>query len=89
MSFIAVFYFTYLQYKIQQTPGQILFGIYVVPEGKVSYRNYLLSNITFIAAKIFIILWIVDFFYMVTSPKNQRFMQKLNHINVIQKYKIK
>jgi uncharacterized RDD family membrane protein YckC len=89
MSLITVFYFTYLQYKIQQTPGQILFGIYIVPETKLSYWNYLLSNITFLAAKIFIILWAVDFFYMLTSPKNQRFMQKLNHITVIQKYKIK
>ncbi|MEE9525576.1 MAG: RDD family protein [Candidatus Woesearchaeota archaeon] len=89
MSLIVVFYFTYLEYKIQQTPGKMLFGIYIAPERKITYWNYLLSNLTFIVTKLFIILWIIDFFYMVTSPKNQRLLERLNGIVQVQKYKIK
>lgn len=87
MSIIIVFYFTYLDYKIKQTPGKMLLGLYIIPEKKNrTFWNYLLSNITFVVARLFIIVWIIDFFYMISSPKNQRLTQKLNKILIVQDY---
>ena len=85
---IAVFYFSYFEYKIQQTPGKILFKIHVVSEKKnPSFLQYLISNITFIPSFPFYILWIIDPIYMFISPKNQRLMERLSKILTIQQYK--
>ncbi|MBR9691924.1 RDD family protein [Candidatus Woesearchaeota archaeon] len=87
MSILVIFYLSYFGYALKQTPGRMILGIYIVPERKITFRNYLLSNITFVFAPIFIILWIIDFVYMITSPKSQRLMEKLNKILVVQRYK--
>ena len=84
---LVVLYFTYLEYKLQQTPGKMLLNLYIVPQGKISFWNYLLSNITFIPSFPFTLLWIIDPIYMFRSPKNQRFMEKISRILVVQKYK--
>ncbi|MBD3355391.1 hypothetical protein GF361_05405 [Candidatus Woesearchaeota archaeon] len=87
---IIVFYFTVFGYLIQQTPGKIVTGLYIIPENKkISFLNYLLSNISFIPVFPFFLLWIIDPIYMFTSPKSQRLMERLNKILVVQKYKLK
>jgi len=84
---LVLFYFTIFEYKISQTPGKIITGLYVIPQKKVKFINYLLSNITFIPVFPFYLLWIIDPVYMIISPKNQRLMEKLNNLLVVQKYK--
>jgi len=85
---MILFYFTCFEYFIQQTPGKIITGIYLVPENKkITFWNYLLSNLTFIPVFPFVLLWVIDPIYMFTSPKSQRLMEKLNKILVVQKYK--
>jgi uncharacterized RDD family membrane protein YckC len=86
---IILFYFTYFEYKIQQTPGKMLLGLYIFPENKLTFWNYLLSNLTFIPAFPFTILWIIDPIYMFISPKSQRIMERLNNIVVVQDYNVK
>lgn len=84
---LAVLYFTYFEYYLQQTPGKMLMNIYIIPENrKLSFWNYLVSNLTFLPFFPFILLWIIDPVYMFISPKNQRFMEKLTKILVVQKY---
>ena len=85
---LIVLYFSYFEYKIHQTPGKIILGLYTMQErAKPSFWAYLLSNITFIPIFPFILLWIIDPLYMFITPKNQRLMEKLNRILVVQRYK--
>lgn len=86
---LIVMYFTYFEYKTQQTPGKMLMKIYIIPEaGKISFWNYLISNLTFIPFFPFILLWVIDPIYMFISPKNQRLMERFTNILVVQEYKI-
>ena len=81
---LTVLYFTYFEYKLQQTPGKMLMKISIIPEKreKLTFSKYLLSNILFA----FTLLWILDLLYMIFSPKNQRFMERLTKILVVQRY---
>jgi len=84
---IIMFYFSYFEYKIKQTPGKMIFGLYIVAEKDISFLNYFLSNLVFLfITPYIIILWIVEFVYMIMSPKNQTLLQKLNKIMVVQRY---
>lgn len=87
---LTVAYFTYFEYKTQQTPGKMLMKNYITPvKGKtLSFWNYLLSNLTFLPFFPFILLWIVDPIYMFFSPKNQRFMEKISNIVVMEKHEV-
>jgi len=83
---ITIIYFTYFEYKVQQTPGKMLMKNYIVPDKikKLTLKNYLISNILFA----FSLLWIFDLLYMIFSPKNQRFMERISRILVVQKYEV-
>ena len=86
-SIILVLYFSFFEYKLQQTPGKIILRIKIIPETKITFWNYLFSNLTFLPIFPFNLLWIIDPIYLIFSPKNQRFMEKINKIIVVQKYK--
>lgn len=86
---IALLYFTILETKIRQTLGKALMGIYLISETEdkqITFWRCLLSNLTFIPFFPFIILWVVDPFYMLTSQKSQRFMEKFSKIVVVEDY---
>ena len=87
---LALLYFTLFEYKIQTTPGKMLMKQYIKPDKgkKLTFWSYLFSNLTFIPLFPFILLWIIDPIYMFFSPKNQRFMEKLAGINVMEKYEM-
>ena len=87
---LAVSYFTYFEYRTQQTPGKMLMKNFIVPEKgkKLTFWNYLLSNLTFVPFFPFILLWIIDPIHMFISQKNQRFMEKIANIVVMEKYKV-
>ncbi len=64
-------------------------GIYLISETedkKITFWRCLLSNITFIPFFPVLILWVVDPFYMLTSQKSQRFMEKFSKIVVVEDY---
>jgi uncharacterized RDD family membrane protein YckC len=87
---LAVLYFTIFEYKTQQTPGKMLMKEHIVPEEgkKLTFWSYLISNLTFIPLFPFIILWVIDPLHMFFSPKNQRFMERLAGILVVEKYEM-
>ena len=88
---LIVLYFSIFEWKIQQTPGKMLMKIYIIPEHGKQLRlmNYIISNLTFIPVFPFILLWIIDPIYLITSKKNQRLMEKLTRILTIEKYTVK
>jgi uncharacterized RDD family membrane protein YckC len=59
---LMVLYFTVFEYLIQQTPGKMLMRQYIVKDKgpELKFRNYLISNLTFIPIFPFILLWIID-----------------------------
>lgn len=87
---LIVTYFTYFEYKLQQTPGKMIMKNFIVPEkGKtLTIWNYLISNLTFIPFFPFFLLWIIDPIHMFFSKKNQRFMEKISNIVVMEKYEV-
>lgn len=87
---LAVLYFTFFEYKAQQTPGKMLMREYIKPESgkELSFWSYLISNLTFIPIFPFIILWVIDPIHMFLSPKNQRLMERLTGIIVVEKYEM-
>ena len=87
---LSVAYFTIFEYRLQQTPGKMLMKNKIIPvKGKkLTFWNYLFSNLTFIPFFPFFLLWVIDPIYMIFSPKNQRFMEKLSNIIVVERYKL-
>ena len=88
---LMVVYFTFFEYTTQQTPGKMLMKQHIVKESgrELRFINYLVSNLTFIPFFPFILLWIIDPVYMIISPKNQRLMERLTRILVVEKYSFK
>jgi len=88
---LIVAYFTLFEYFMQQTPGKILMKQHITKEKgrELRFINYFVSNLTFLPFFPFILLWIIDPIYMIISPKNQRFMEKIARILVIEKYSFK
>jgi uncharacterized RDD family membrane protein YckC len=87
---LMVLYFTIFEYLTQQTPGKMLMRQYIVKDRgpELRFKNYLISNLTFIPIFPFILLWVVDPVYMIISPKNQRLMEKITRILVVETYEI-
>ena len=84
---LVLFYFSYMEYKIQQTPGKMILGIHIQHDAKIKFSNYLFSNLFLLPIFPFTLLWIIDPIYLFTSNKNQRLMEKWNGILVLQRYK--
>ncbi|MEM3126515.1 MAG: RDD family protein [Candidatus Woesearchaeota archaeon] len=82
----AVLYFTLFEWSIGQTPGKMLVKIRIKEDKKVGFLKIFASNITFLPVFPFNILWIVDPLHMFFSQKNQRFMEKLFGIEVVEDY---
>ena len=86
ISIFVVLYFSYFEYKIQQTPGKMILGLQIVPQQKATFGTYMISNLTFIAAFPFTLLWIIDPIHMFISSKNQRLMERFTKLLVVQRY---
>jgi len=87
---IIVLYFTYFEFKTNQTPGKMLMNLHIIPDGKkqLGFFDYLLSNLTFIPTFPFVILWILDPLWIIFSKNNQRFMEKISHIKVVERHEV-
>ena len=83
IAILTIIYFTILEYKLKQTLGKLIFNISVKSlNNKLKFTQVLLRNIT----KPFILLLILDIFYMVVS-KDQRYTEKLSNTKIIQEIK--
>jgi uncharacterized RDD family membrane protein YckC len=71
--FALVFiYFILFEYRMRQTPGKMLFNLYLVPEDKkqqLSLLQVFLRNLAVFPFFPFSLLWIIDPLYMVISGK--------------------
>ena len=76
-------YFSVLEYKIRQTLGKIIMGIYVVSlsDKELRFSQALLRNIT----KPFSIVLLVDVVYMFFKGGNQRLFEVFSRTAVVEK----
>ncbi len=79
-SIITVLYFTYFEYRMQQTPGKIVTGQFI-SEPK-PFSTIFFSNITLLI----LLLFIFDLIHMAVSPTQQRFMEKITNIQVVESH---
>lgn len=76
ISLINFLYWVLLEYKIQQTLGGLIFGIYMKSEkNKLTLSKVILRNIT----KISTILLIIDVINVFISKKRQRFTERITN----------
>lgn len=72
---LALLYFTFLEYYIEQTPGQIMMNIKSISiDGKMTFWKALFRNIFILPFFPFYILWIIEPLYL--AFYNQRLLEK-------------
>jgi len=90
---IALLYFSVMEWKLGQTIGKMLFGIYVVPvseestikeNNKISFLQSIVRNMYLIPLFPFFILIIIDPIYMFFNKTNQRLSEKMSGTFVVE-----
>ena len=74
---LTLLYFAILEYKVRQTIGKMVVGLYV-SSNKPTFNRILIRNI----AKPFFILLIVDTIYLLIKRTNKRFTEVLSQTEV-------
>jgi len=97
ISIIALLYFAILEWKLGQTLGKMLFGIYVVDENGesialsdgshgISFWKALVRSLYFIPAFPFVLLVLADPIFMVFNKNSQRLSEIISKTRVVQKF---
>lgn len=89
-AFLAILYFTVLEKKLKQTPGKILFNLYIESQTKdLKYWQVFVRSVFLIPLFPFVLLWLVDPIVMLFTKGNQRLSEILSKTKVVEKYTIK
>ncbi|MBI2208060.1 RDD family protein [Candidatus Woesearchaeota archaeon] len=89
ISALSILYFMLMEKKIAQTPGKMLFSLYVKPQGK-DLKNWQLfvRSMFLIPAFPFVLLWLIDPIAMLFTKENQRLSEILSRTKVVEQYRI-
>ena len=86
---IALLYFMRLEMKLNQTPGKMLFNLYVKSQTKdLKYWQLFVRSMFLIPLFPFVLLLIIDPIVMFFTKENQRLSEILSRTKVVEKYKI-
>ena len=87
MALLVLLYFISMEYKIGQTPGKILFNIYVVSEVKdIAVWQFIVRSLFIIPVFPFVLLWIIDPLFLFFTKTNQRLSEILSKTKTVQSY---
>lgn len=87
MSLFAILYFALLEYRIQQTPGKMLFNISVVSEAKeIGFWQCAARSLFIIPIFPFFLLWVIDPLFMFFTKTNQRLSEILSKTRTVERY---
>lgn len=90
MSLFAILYFALIEYKIQQTPGKMLFNLFIISDTKKpSFWQFIVRSFFIIPAFPFFLLWIIDPLFMFFTKTNQRLSEILSKTKTVEKYIIR
>ena len=85
----AILYFVILEKKLRQSPGKMLFNLYVESKTKdLKYWQLFIRSMFLIPLFPFVLLWIIDPAVMLFTKENQRLLEILSKTKVVEKYKI-
>jgi uncharacterized RDD family membrane protein YckC len=82
---LGLAYFVILERALGQTPGKMLFSLYIVDGGSGSRWQYILRSLFLIPIFPFVILWIVDPVFLLFSKEHQRLTEYLSKTQVVEK----
>ena len=89
VAFLAIMYFMLLEKKLNQTPGKMLFNLYVQSQTKdLKYWQLFVRSIFLIPLFPFVLLWIIDPIVMFFNKDSQRLSEILSKTKVVERYKI-
>jgi len=89
IAFLTILYFVLLEKKLNQTPGKILFNLYVESQDKeLKYWQLFVRSMFLIPMFPFILLWIIDPIVMLFTKQNQRLSEILSRTKTVEKYKV-
>jgi len=87
MSLFAVLYFVWMEYKLGQTPGKMLFNISVISDvKKFSLWQLIVRSLFIIPVFPFVLLWIIDPLFVFFTKTNQRLSEILSKTRTVQSY---
>jgi uncharacterized RDD family membrane protein YckC len=87
MSLFAVLYFALLEQKLGQTPGKMLFNIFVISDvKKLSFWQCVVRSLFLIPVFPFFLLWIIDPLFLFFTKTNQRLSEILSKTRTVSKY---
>tara|TARA_Y100000310_G_C20533242_1_gene739570 strand:+ start:624 stop:1079 length:456 start_codon:yes stop_codon:yes gene_type:complete len=84
VSLLTLLYWTFLEWKFNQSVGKMLLRIQVFPK-KINFNQAMLRNVT----KLSTFILVLDVVYMFVTKGNQRFFEKLSNTMVINEKKTK
>ena len=86
---LTMLYFMLLEKKIAQTPGKMLFSLFVRSQGK-DLKNWQLfvRSMFLIPLFPFVLLWLIDPIAMLFTKENQRLSEILSRTKVVEQYQI-
>ena len=90
MALFALLYFALIEYKIQQTPGKILFNIFIKSDAKkLSFWQCIIRSLFLIPVFPFFLLWVIDPLFMFFTKTNQRLSEIISKTRTIEQYIIR
>lgn len=89
ISALSILYFMLMEKKTAQTPGKMLFNLYVKPQGK-DLKNWQLfvRSMFLIPVFPFVLLWLIDPIAMLFTKENQRLSEILSRTKVVEQYQV-
>ena len=85
----AILYFVILEKKLGQSPGKMLFNLYVKSQTKdLKYWQLFVRSMFLIPFFPFILLWVIDPIVMFFTKENQRLSEILSKTKDVEKYKV-
>lgn len=88
-SIVTLLYFVIFEKKLKQTPGKMLFKLYVDAQGKdLNYGQLFVRSMFLIPSFPFVLLWFIDPIVMLFTKENQRLSEILSRTKVVEMYKV-
>jgi len=89
VALLTILYFVLLERKIGQSPGKMVFGLYVQSQGKdLKYWQLFVRSMFLMPIFPFALLWIIDPIVMFFTKENQRLSEILSKTKVVEQYSL-
>ena len=89
VAFLTILYFMLLEKNLKQTPGKMLFNLYIDSQTKdLKYWQLFVRSIFLIPIFPFALLWIIDPIVLIFTKDNQRLSEILSGTKVVENHKV-